>query len=167
MALIGSPLGPLLAKHMELLLRIVGNIPEDDAFVVQLACEAMHAAMQERFWWTGGVKTTSKGVTSSLTRFDLVWNWPEESRPDWLRMSSPSWEEEHASTALHRACFVGHEVLVRLLLHHHGANVDVESVASHALIMASTMTVVRTAVGNEGHTVLMPQRSRGGREASG
>ena len=93
-------------------------------------------------------------MTASLARFDLVWNWPEESRPDWLRMSSPSWEEEHASTALHRACFVGHEVLVRLLLHHHGANV-VESAASHALIMASTLTVVRTAVGNEGHTVLM------------
>ena len=116
MALVDSPLGRLLAGNINLLPRIVAGIPEDDAFVVQLACEAMHAAVSLLFESTGGVKTSSKGVTSSQKRFDLVWNWPEESRPDWLRMSSPSWEEEHASTALHRACFVGHEVLVRL--HH-------------------------------------------------
>ena len=44
---------------------IVGKIPEDDAFVIQLVCDPLHASIKERFATSGGVKTAVAGVVST------------------------------------------------------------------------------------------------------
>jgi len=143
----------------------VANIPEDDAFVVQLACRAMHPVVQERFEPTGGVKTTKKALFSSLVRFDLVlMSWPQESLPDWivgcaLFHASEQGDEvtvrlliiddrsradiiyNEASydghTPLMAACGQGHKAVARLLLDDHGANIEaVDNEGSTALMIA-------------------------------
>ena len=64
-ALAKSPLGRLVDQASPLLKLILGKIPADDGFVVQLACEPLHAIIKERFATSGGVKTTVGGVVSS------------------------------------------------------------------------------------------------------
>ena len=77
-ALAKSPLGRLVDQQASPLLKlIVGKIPADDGFVVQLACGPLHAIIKERFAASGGVKTT--GVVSSVSRFGWVRDWPRKS----------------------------------------------------------------------------------------
>ena len=63
---------------------IVSQVPEEDAFVAQLACKTLHVRIKERFANSGGVRTTSEGVVSSQVRFDWVLSFPEKDRPKWL-----------------------------------------------------------------------------------
>jgi len=60
---------------------ILAEIPADDAFVVQLACEPLHALVKERFEHSGGVKTTTAG------RFRLS-EAGKATQPKWL----PRWD---------------------------------------------------------------------------
>jgi len=73
MALAASPLRLL---DVDLLETILVQVSADDAFVVQLTCEPLHAIIKEIFAYNeadeGGVKTTPAGVVSSLARFELV-----------------------------------------------------------------------------------------------
>jgi hypothetical protein len=58
LALAKSPLGRLVDQQASPLLKLIlGKIPADDGFVVQLACEPLHAIIKERFATSGGVKT--------------------------------------------------------------------------------------------------------------
>ena len=54
--------------------------------MVQLTCGPLHVLIKERFAHSGGVKTSVKGVVSSVARFEWVRGWPEEeeSKPQWL-----------------------------------------------------------------------------------
>ena len=85
LALAKSPLGRLVDQQASpLLTLIVGKIPADDALVVQLACEPLHAIIKERFAFCGGVQTTAAWVVSSVSRFQWVRGWSEEEQPKWL-----------------------------------------------------------------------------------
>jgi hypothetical protein len=90
MALDESPLGRLVDQQGSPLLELIaGKIPADDAFVVQLACEALHVIIKERFATSGGVKTTVGGVVSSVPRFEWIMGW-SDGVPGWLRR----WDED-------------------------------------------------------------------------
>jgi len=75
---------------------IMADIPPEDAFVVQLACESLHILIRERFERSGGVQTALSGVLSSVVRFAWVRGWPEEeeSQPRWLMW----WDRRTCST---------------------------------------------------------------------
>jgi len=45
---------------------IIASIQADDAFVVQLACEPLHALIKERFANSGSVKTTVSGAVECV-----------------------------------------------------------------------------------------------------
>jgi hypothetical protein len=92
LALAKSPLGRLVDQQASPLLKLIlAKIPADDGFVVQLACEPLHAIIKERFATSGGVKTTVGGVVSSVSRFEWIRGWSDtQSQPGWLL----GWNEE-------------------------------------------------------------------------
>ena len=85
-ALAASPLGRLVHQQASPIIKlIVAEIPADDAFVVQLACETLHSIIRERFAGVnGGVQTSLSGMVSSVARFEWVRGWPKDSQPEWL-----------------------------------------------------------------------------------
>ena len=57
------------SPHLKL---ILANIPAEDGFVVQLACEPLHAIIKERFATSKGVMTTVGGMVSSIPLQDTA-----------------------------------------------------------------------------------------------